>query len=236
MDMKDLLSFIFVFLLVGCVSKEDTQKLTRKSNCVSYSFDKSLLTINFGDVPSYEKLDAHEIIGENYLTTNPLKIRAKYKKSALVRVEKVTNWYPTIWSSFDDNCIQFVYLFNLCYQETKELVVEDGCFLYTADFKMERGTREFFSNLDRTQLIDGIEKIPVEYEKKGATISYENSSWMTECQEWKKKADRYKKGIFVDEWNDTFNLHPYEIGLVFTFQDENGTFKKILTDKVLVGN
>lgn len=235
-DMRGLLLFMIVFLMAGCSSYEDTQKLTRKSRCVSYSFDDSRVTINFGWEPGYDTLNACEIIGGSYIYPSPLKIKAKYNGATLIKAEKAINWYPTIWSSPDDDCIQLVYLFDLYYQEIKKLEIKDGYILYPSEVEMGKGAKVFFSNLDRQQLINGIEKIPIEYNRKDTLSAYEHSSWADECQKWKKKIDGYKKGMFVNECNEPFSVCPFEIYLVITFQNEHGTFTKVLRDEFIAGN
>lgn len=93
--------------------------------------------------------------------------------------------------------------------------------------------RPYFSKITRKQLVASIKKIANEYDNKHSSLLHGEKH---EEEVWLKKAQKYKEGDFTSPVNEPFDISPYDIKLVITFQGKEGTFTKTLTDKAVVGN
>lgn len=138
-----LLSVIFMTMIV-CIVMIVCMLVCPRSNdngdsVVGYfNEDHSKVTIDFGDkFYKQDTFDCHEFIGENYVGSDILSISIKPDGDKIVKAEKDICYYPTLWSAPEDDAIQFVYLFDLCYNYTKVLKVKDG---YLLSDILRRGT------------------------------------------------------------------------------------------------
>ena len=123
---------IALLAMAGChrskgAKEIDSHQLTRNCTCVSFNDD--VVIINIEDLAQVDTFDAHEIIGANYAYRDPLRIKIK-SEDDIIKAEKVTYFYPTIWAGVDDDIMQFIYLFNLVYRDVMPLKIDNGIIEY----------------------------------------------------------------------------------------------------------
>ena len=94
-----------------------------------WTFDDVTVINLMGVFSEVDTFDVHEVLGTNYANSDTLKIKFLTGYD-IVSAEKVTCYYPTIWSSSNDNVMQFIYLFNLCYKDTMPLNIHSGMIEY----------------------------------------------------------------------------------------------------------
>lgn len=211
------------------------QKLSRNSSCIQYDDDKVIINIQDG-LDGDSIFDAHEIIGPNYSISDPIKIQFN-TDADIVKAQKITNYYPTIWAGLDNHTIQFVYLFDHCFKDTMDLEVYKKNVAYPLHGIFSKSKfQKFFSKISIGQIKKSIDQIPNEYEKKNTSLSYEYMSWRIEKNTFKKIANHYKKGEFVDANNEPFSVDPYEIQLIITFKEGDEIYTKTFCDEAIIGN
>ena len=211
--------------------------LSWDSEYVTMSKENSFATIDLKDrFDKEDTFDAHNLIGENYLVGSSLKIKIK-ADAEIVRAEKITHLYPTIWASTWLAAIQFIYLFDLEYRDVLPLQVTDGIIEYPAYGEgSSSAIKKYFDNISKNQILTSIDKVPEEFEKKGIHCDYEMDSWKKEAKVWKRIAQKYTTGEFTNTENEPFDIDPHEIELVVTFKGKNGKFTKTFHDIAVVGN
>lgn len=181
-----------------------------------------------------DSFDCQNFIGFNQIGSDTLRITIKPEEYKVVSAKKITCYYPTLWSSPEDDAIQFVYLFDLCYEYIQDLQIKDGDILYPSSYSDGlKESKPFFSKITRMQLIASIKNIPKEYKENAPSMLYGGKH---EEKVWLKKVKRYKEGDFTSTVNEPFDVDPFDIRLVVTFQGKAGTFVKTLKDYVYVGN
>lgn len=229
--------------MLGCNARTDgsgDSAISEKGDTVDgvvgyFNGGHSKIVIDLGDrFYKQNYFGCNEFIGENYVGSDILRITIKPDDDKIVKAEKVICYYPTLWAAPEDDAIQFVYLFDLCYKYTKNLKVKDGIIYYTTSSSegLDEG-RPYFSKITRKQLVASIKKIANEYDNKHSLLLHGGKH---EEEVWLKKAQKYKEGDFTSSVNEPFDICPYEIKLVITFQGKGGTFTKTLTDEAVVGN
>lgn len=236
MNAKNILkSVLFVWTIVvltGCNSGQQSNHTV-----VDEDTNDSDLTISLNDIfKDKDTCDADTLIGSNYFYGGKIKILSD---AQIVKAEKYTHLYPTIWSDPDDDVIQFIYLFNFEYKDVLPLSVAGNTIEYDPE---ARGSQDainaYFDAITKSQLMSAIKQVPSEYKNKGdlCGFDYYSNSWEDEIKFWNKIAQKYTPGEFTSFENEPFDISPYEVELVVTFKDENGEFTKIFQDKVYIGN
>ena len=216
-------------------SIDDYPKLNLNSSCVTYTDDVVIIDINNSEA-QFDTFNAHEIIGSNYAVNNPLKIKMK-SDADIVKAEKITYYYPTIWAGKNDKVMQFVYLFNLSYKDVIPLKIVDGIIDYPVrDNVIDKKYWDYFESITKEQMLASIDSVPDAYDHKNTSLIYESNSWQLESKIWKRIANKYKVGELTDETNEPFDVDPYEILLVVTFCKGDRTFTKTFCDEAVVGN
>jgi len=248
MKAKKIHNTIMAFSLLGimsCTGKGNSSdsygptdgRLSWNSEYVTMTDDNSFATIDLKDrFDKEDTFDAHNLIGGNYLVGSSLKIKIQ-TDAEIVKAEKVTHLYPTIWAGENDEAIQFIYLFDLEYKDVLPLQVTDGIIEYPAYGEgSSSAIKEYFDKVTKSQILSAIDKVPEEYEKKGTLCSYEMESWNKESKIWKRIAQKYTTGELTNSENEPFEINPCEIDLVVTFKGKNGEFTKTFRDEAVVGN
>lgn len=229
---------VFVVLLMvgiwGCAGKNsnsDTKNIS-DDNCCVFNID---FRENFDDL---DVLDARSVINMDDVYGDVLKIKIKTKYE-IVRAEWVTHLYPTIWSGFDDDVLQFIYLFNIEYKDVLlPLRITDNIIEFST-FKggrFDKEARSFFKKITKAQMLNAIDRVPEEYANKGERITYACNSWKEDVKVWKRIADAYFPGELISLDNEPFDICPYETDLVVTFKGKQGEFKKIFRSEFIIGN
>lgn len=236
--------FTFLICLVGCKGTQDetnkSEELQLSWDCeyVTMSDDKCFATINLKDkFLEKDTFDAHRLIGDNYLVGQSLDIKIE-SDAEIVRAEKVTHFYPTIWAGENDNVIQFIYLFDMEYRDVLQLTVTNNVIKYPSYGRISSSSKihSYFAKITKEQITSAIEKVPDEYQNKHTLLIYEHYLWGLEKKVWNRIAKNYTPGEFVNSRNEPFEINPYEIELVVTFKGSNGEFTKIFQDEAIVGN
>lgn len=244
-------NFILIFLLfalfismVSCKgnfpSEDNSQQNTElswDSKYVTMSFDKRMATIDLKDKFDKEvQFDAHNLIGANYIIGESLNIKIQ-SDAEIVKAEKITHYYPTIWAGMDDEVIQFIYLFDYEYKDIFPLTIENEIIKYPAHELGGDGTiKDYFRKITKKQIVSSIEKVPAEYKRKGTHLIFEYNSWQSEKKIWNTIAQKYTPGDLTNTEYEPFEINPYEIDLVVTFKGEKGEFTKTFHDEAVVGN
>lgn len=225
--MKEPLSILLLcvgMLLSSCSGKNSAQPC-------------DVTTIDLGD--RFEKMDTfdcHEVLGINYATADTLNLKIQ-TDAQIVKAEKLSYYYPTMWSDIDDDLIQFIYLYDQEAVVKEELNVDNNIIQYPVGSSQNRSLVENnFRNITREEAMRSIENVPYTYQKRKRTPSYELENWSEEVDKWKKIASKLKKGDFVTPPNEPFSYDPETIELVVTFKDKNREFTKTFTDLVIIGN
>lgn len=241
--------FLYVFCLISCgficgckhteseINKSEDLCLSWDCEYVTMSNDNSFATINLKDrFNEKDTFDARGLIGNNYLVGESLDIKIE-TDAKIIRAEKVTHFYPTIWAGENDNAIQYIYLFNMEYKDVQPLTISNGIIKYPSCIRVgSSGFKSYFGKITKTQLTSAIEIVPTEYQKKGTLNHYELDSWSSEIKVWNRIAREYTTGEFINSRNEPFEVNPYEIELVVTFQGADGEFIKTFQDEAIVGN
>lgn len=238
------ISVTLTFPILGCNGRTNSDvasdKMSQDGDIVNgivgnFNEEQSKVTIDLGGQFYKQNIfDCHEYIGENSVGSDILRITIKPDGDKIVKAEKTICYYPTLWSAPEDDAIQFDYLFDLCYKYTKDLKVKDGVIFYptSSNEGIDEG-KSFFSKITQKELIASIKKISKEYEKKHTSLLHGGKH---EEEVWLKKARNYKEGDFTSAINEPFDISPYDIKLVITFQGKDGAFTKTLTDEAVIGN
>lgn len=218
-------------------NSQDDIKLSWNSKYVTMSSDKSSATIDLKDRFDKEVLfDAHDLIGTSYIIGESLKIKIQ-SEAEIVKAEKITNYYPTIWAGMNDEIIQFIYLFDLGYKDVLPLIVENEIIEYPAHgLGTDAELKDHFRKITKKQIITSIDKVPTEYERKKTLLTFEYNSWQAEKKIWNRIAQKYSPGELTNTENEPFEINPYEIDLVVTFKGEKGEFTKTFHDEAVIGN
>lgn len=218
-------------------SETGAVSISYRSDFVDINDGHTSVTINLKDMlERQDTFDAHELIGGNYIGGETLQIKFKCD-AEVVKAEKVTHLYPTIWAGMDDKAIQFIYLFNLEYKDVQLLTVNDGIIDYPSSVEgLSETVKVYFDYLTKAQITSSIEKVPMEYEKKGTMLIYELDSWKAETKVWNRLAQHYSPGELTNDKNEPFEVNPLEIDLVVTFKGKNGEFTKTFHDEAIIGN
>lgn len=225
--MKEPLSILLLcvgMLLSSCSGKNSAQPC-------------DVTTIDLGD--RFEKddtFDCHEVLGINYATADTLNLKIQ-TDAQVVKAEKLSYYYPTMWSDIDDDLIQFIYLYDQEAVVKEELNVDNNIIQYPVGSSQNRSLVEKnFRNITQEEAMRSIENVPNTYQKRKRSHSYELDNWSKEVDKWKKIASRLKKGDFVTLPNEPFSYDPETIELVVTFKDNDREFTKTFTDLVIIGN
>ncbi len=189
-----------------------------------------------GIVSETDSFDVHEVIGVNYANSDTLKIKFLTGYD-IVSAEKVTRYYPTIWAGNNDNVMQFIYLFNLCYSDTLPLSIHTGMIDYPLKANgSDSAYRQYFGRITQHQLLASIDSLPAEYARKNTSLAYKSNSWKYESDVWKRIAESYTPGELTNEDNEPFDVDSYEIRLVVTFIKDGYLFTKTFCDETVIGN
>ena len=230
-------------LFVSCVNKSGIDGKD-KSTCVLLSQNgwrvwalDDVAVISLMDIVSeVDTFDVHEVIGANYANCDTLKIKFLTGYD-IVSAEKVTRYYPTIWSGPNGDVMQFIYLFNLCHSDTLPLNIHSSLIEYPLKTKgSDSEFKKYFGSITQSQILASIDSVPVEYAHKNTSLIYEYNSWEKESLVWKRIASDYKPGELIDEDNEPFDVDPYEIRLLVTFKKGDNLFTKTFCDEAIIGN
>jgi hypothetical protein len=213
----------------------DGVRLTYESKCVKVK--NGLVTIDMRDMMNRnDTLDAREIIGASYVLDDTARLELK-ADAAIVKAEKVTCYYPTVWSCPGDEVMQFVYLFNLGFVDVMPLnVVEDVIEYPVKGVFAEKAYKDHFGKITKSEILSSLEKVPEEYAGRNTPMAYEYNSWKSEKRVWRRIACGYSPGALIDDDHEPFDVDKYEIMLVVTFKNDKGEFKKIFRDEAIIGN
>lgn len=231
-----LLSITF---LVSCRNgkdpSDDDVKLTHESKYVKDKGD--IVSIDINElIDKRDTLDACEIIGANYALVDTLRIEMK-SDAEIVRAEKVTCYYPTVWSEPDDEAIQCLYLFNLGFVDVMPLNLNKGIVEYPLEgLYSEKDYLDYFNKITKSEILSSIDRVPEEYAGKKTLCAYEYNSWESEKRIWKRIAGAFRQGELTDDENEPFDVDKYEIMLVVTFRNDKGEFIKVFRDEAVIGN
>ena len=189
-----------------------------------------------GIVSQTDSFDVHEVIGANYANSDTLKIKFLTGYD-IVSAEKVTRYYPTIWAGSNDNVMQFIYLFNLCYSDTLSLNIHNGMIEYPLKANgCDSAYRQYFGSITQHQLLASIGSLPAEYARKNTSLAYKSNSWKYESNVWKRIAERYTSGELTDVDNEPFDVDPYEKLLIVTIKIGDSLYTKTFCDEAVIGN
>lgn len=201
-----------------------------------WAFDDVTIINLMGVFSEVDTFDVHEVIGVNYANSDTLKIKFLTGYD-IVSAEKVTCYYPTIWSGSNDNVMQFIYFFNLCYKDTLPLNIQSGVIVYPLKRKgSESGFLQYFGSITQSQLLASIDRVPEEHNRKNTSLNYKSNSWKSDAEVWKRIAGSYTPGELIDEDNEPFDVDPYEIRLMVTFRKGDSLFAKMFCDEAVIGN
>ena len=235
MNVKNMLSWVlFIWAIVNMTSCNGNQQSNQ--NNFNASQDE-ILTISLDDIcKDKDTCDARTLIGNNYFYGGKIKIQTD---AQIVKAEKITHFYPTIWSGLEDDVIQVIYLFDMEYKDVLPLSVSDNTIEYHPEaYGSLKAINAHFDAITQNQLLAAIKQVPNEYKNKGTLMGYEyeTKSWNVDMKVWNKIAKKYTPGEFTNAENEPFEINPYEIELVVTFKDKNGEFTKVFRDEVVIGN
>ena len=232
--LKKVFALLVVTVLCGCINKN-----SNLSNSNIADDNCCVLDIDFREqFDELDTLDARSVMNMDDVYGDVLKIKIKTEYE-IVRAEWVTYLYPTIWSGFDDDVIQLIYLFSIEYKDVlfplriTDNVIEFPTFMGK---RIDKEARSFFKKITKGQLLNAIDKVPEEYVNKGTLMGYAYNSWEKDKKVWKRIADSYSPKKLVSLDDECFDICPYETDLVVTFKDEQGEFKKVFRSEFIIGN
>lgn len=230
------------------------ERLSYESPNVKYNGIENYTSVVFDDVNKLrDSIDSHELIGCEYARINSqssdqcLNLKFNTHNGIPIKARKTICFYPTLWAEGNDgyDLIQFIYLFDLGYRYTRELIVSDGAIKYPSNYlqgyrsiDIDQEGKDFFNKISLHQIKESIRKVPTEYKKK-KKLGYSYASWSREESGWLKITKDYKRGCLLDPNNKDhiFGIHPLEVFLEITFKDNQGReVTKVFTDKEIIGN
>lgn len=238
-----LFIIVAMVIMVSCrtaskghsTNKNTYVKLSR-SDWRIWTYDDIVVVDLTGNIAEADTFDAHEIIGKNHALCDILRIKF-LTNFDIVSAEKITCYYPTIWAGANDDVMQFIYLFNLCYKDTCPLNVHNGVIEYPLKGRESNPVYlQYFGGITRNQMLTSIGSVPAEYAHKNTSLIYETNSWKSDAEVWKRIAGSYTPGELTDEDNEPFDVDPYEILLVVTFKKDDRTYTKYFCDEAVIGN
>lgn len=232
-------ALLSTYFLVSCHylkdQSDDDIKLTYESKYVKVKND--LITIDISDlIDKKDTLDAEEIIGANYVLSDTARIKI-IADAEIVKAEKKTYYYPTVWASPGDEVMQFIYLFNLGFVDVMPLNLNEGIIEYPiSGLSSEKDYMDYFGKITKSEILSSIDRVPAEYASKDTLMAYECNTWESESKTWKRIADGYRQGELIDDVNEPFDVDKFETMLVLTFKNDKGEFEKVFRDEAVIGN
>jgi len=242
---QNILLILSFMGLVSCSGNSNSNRfgtekvrLSWDSEYVTMSDDRSLATIDLKDkFDKEDTFDARTLIGRSYIVDTTFTLQIKIKTDAeIVKAEKITHLYPTIWAGMNVEVSQYVYLYNLEYKDILPLNISDGVIEYPADGKgSSSAIKEYFDKITISQIFASIEKVPEEHNKKG-DHGYSSECWEKSANIWKRIVQEETQRESTETKQVPFRICPYEIDLVVTFNGKNGEFTKTFHDEAVIGN
>ena len=150
----------------------------------------------------------------------------------ILNIERQVVLYPSIWSDSNSSLSQFKSFEDLSHKSNKDIELIDSYYNWNVDYENDiQSLSDKFKSITKHELenaiIEDAIKHPYRYQDDGTNT---RNSWL-------EYVNRYNVGDFVTELRSgTFNITPYEIYLVLTYEHKGNVYKKVFETDVIFGN
>ncbi len=236
-------SFLKTTMIIGDFSPSNPLEMNCDENVFYHFTDKGYeMTV---DMNLCRELMEEDTTAISYLSNSPISyivLKTPFL-SRIKKVERVLDWYPSIWSELSADLLQFTKLDGLKYQTVDELKVlsfdeerdlEVGEYTFGNVIAYENPYRadydlSCFKNISKE---DVMKHLVAELNNPD---SYRETS-ADQKQQWIDYLDDYSEGDFLDDDKGLFRVDYFDIYLRVTFEGDDADFVKVLHNWVHVGN